>query len=277
MGDEEAELRSRCRGLCGKERADAGGEADRQNLGMVTGMAKKKGYSFRRFDNAVYRIFTSNLDNLRLFVSASEQLYEEAAEKLLKRARKASGELEKVEKEMTPLDMQKTKLSKSDEHLYESLDDKADDLLGKAMVSEMLEKSFKQFPKLVRRLSLVYLVTIFEAYISDIIEEILLVRPGALKPANKLNYAAYLNNKFDIDVSDLRVNAEAIVEIRATRHIHIHNKGIIDEKYIKQVKDSEFKFGDYRPVTQDYLKDSIDLVHRLAKFINEKVQEKYFS
>lgn len=270
-------------------------------------MAKKKEASPGRLGTEPYRTFESNLDKLAYFVGTTEQWYERQAKKLRKRATKASSELDRVELEMEQLVAAKTRLPKDEEQLLETLQDRASDLFDIEIFAPMEAELFHEFAEMIRQLSLVYLVAIFEAYVVDVIRDILLVCPDALKSGKKVTYeevlenreqvvtflaekevgellykafpdmAKYFNEKFNIDVSDSEVSTEAIVEILETRNIHIHNKGIVNRKYLKRVQDSKFKLGYYRPITQDYLKDAIDLVSRQARFINNKVQEKYFT
>jgi hypothetical protein len=48
------------------------------------------------------------------------------------------------------------------------------------------------------------------------------------------------------------VSEDALIEMRATRNIFTHNKGIVNEIYNSIVKDSKFKMDEYRKVDKEY-------------------------
>ena len=157
----------------------------------------------------------------------------------------------------------KPRLSKADEKLTGELGEKLDDLTDIDVFVPMEMKKFRQFTELVRILGLIYLVSIFEGYLVDIVREILLTRPDALKSGKQLtveeilaqgerkqiisyfaerevedlqydsfsNVVKYFEDKFKINLNNSGVSVESVTEILATRNIHIHNKGMVNQKF----------------------------------------------
>ena len=282
-----------------------GNEAE-VNILKVRTMAKRSFSS--NPDIGVYRIFESSLQKLAYFLGTTEGWYEKQVRVLGDRLRKARKELDQVEREMDGLG-EKSRSAKTDKRRLERLMDRADDLTDVHIFVPLERKLFRQFPELVRLLGLLYLVAIFESYLVDIVREILLTCPDALKSGRQftaeaiiklgeqkqiISYLAekevedllyksfpdvvnYFDKKFNINLNASGVSAELIVDILATRNIHVHNRGIVNQRYLELVRGSTLKLGAYKPVTREYLRDSIDTISTLVEFINTKVQRKYFA
>jgi len=262
-------------------------------------------------ENKIYRIFESNLHKLAYFLGTTEGWYEEQVRILAKQVRKARKELSQVEIKLDKLSekMDRSELSEVEQKQMDKLEDKAYELTDVDIFVPTEAKLFRQFTELIRVLGLSYLVTIFESYIADIVREILLTHPNILKSAKQftaetvldlggrkqiVRYLAekeieellyksfpdivnYFNRKFNINLSDSGVSVERIVEIMATRNIHVHNGGIVNRRYLESVKESKLKVGAYKSITSGYLKISFDLIIALVKFIDAEVQRKYFA
>jgi hypothetical protein len=273
----------------------------------VRTMAKKKLFASSP-DIEVYQTFESNLHKLAYFLGTTETWYEKQVRVLGNQLRKARGELDQVETEMDELG-EKSRLAKADERRLGKLMDRADDLTDIDIFVPQERKLFRQFPELVRVLGLLYLVAIFESYLVDIVREILLTCPDALKSGRQftaetiiklgeqkqiINYLAekeveklpyksfpavvnYFGKKFNINLNASGVLVENIVEILTTRNIHVHNRGIVNQQYLELVRGSTLKVGAYKSITRKYLRDSIDSISTLVEFINTEVQRKYFA
>ena len=268
-------------------------------------MARKKLFASSP-DIEVYRTFESNLTKLAYFLGTTERWYEKQVRVLGDRLRKARKELDQVEREMNGFG-EKSRLAKTDERRLERLMDRAEDLTDIHMFVPLERKLFRQFPELVRVLGLLYLVAIFESYLVDIVRAILLTCPDTLKSGRQftaetiiklgdqkqiISYLAeeevedlkgfsdvvsYFDEKFNINLNASGVSVENIVEILATRNIHVHNRGIVNQRYLKFVRGSTLKVRAYKPITREYLRDSIDSISTLVEFINTEVQGKYFA
>ena len=204
---------------------------------------------------------------------------------------------------------EKSRLAKTNKRRLERLMDRADDLTDVHIFAPLERKLFRQFPELIRVLGLLYLVAIFESYLVDIVREILLTCPDALKSGRQftaetimklgqqkqiISYLAekevddllyksfpdvvnYFDKKFRINLNASGVSGENIVEILATRNIHVHNRGTVNQRYLELVRGSTLKAGAYKSITRGYLRDSIDSISTLVEFINTEVRRKYFA
>ena len=207
-----------------------------------------------------YITFRSNFEKLALFLGTTEELLNKHVRILKWRARVARRDLPKLERQMEEF-LNKSKLSKAAEKRFNKIGSKIEDLADIDIFVPIQMKLLHQFPELNRILGLIYLVAVFEGYLSDIVREILLTHPEALKSNRQLtveevlaqggkkqmlNYlvekeiddllyksfpdvSKYFNEKFKINLNDSEIPAENVVEIQATRNIHIHNKGVVNE------------------------------------------------
>jgi hypothetical protein len=79
----------------------------------------------------------------------------------------------------------------------------------------------------------------------------------------------YLKDKAKLEFGDyFRVNYKAEIEqlqeILSRRNIIIHNGGRIDRKYLREVRNTEFKLNKMVSITPEYLRESVELLERLA-------------
>lgn len=209
-----------------------------------------------------FRIFNDNLLNITWFLATTENYYSRRVNKLRLRLRRSQSELPEIVKELDKLvsGIGTRKPTKVEENRIAELDDKVYELSDDHFVIPMLVGQFRQYPDLVRILGLIYLVTIYEGYLSDIKQEISSVRHDL----NRREFKAICKQP------------KKIIEITRTRNIHIHNKGIIDEKYLNLVRDNKWKDGMYKKITRKYLRDSIDSIRAHVEFIEGEVKRLYF-
>ncbi len=166
-----------------------------------------------------------------------------------------------------------------------------------------LEKDNIEHSQLISRLSVVYLVSILEACLRDTVRSLLLINKNPLKNEHrKLNtkeiiefgnidnlihsliddelygfskrsfkqQADYLKNHFDIDLFKSNVDVVRIDELKATRNLIIHNKGLVDQRYLDTVSKSSFELNDIRTIDSEYLASSINNVKQIIRFINKQ-------
>lgn len=255
-----------------------------------------------------YLTFDSNLYKLAYFLGTTEGYYAKQVRILGGQVQAARRELPQLEIQMDKF-LKKSRLSKTDEKWFAKIADKVDDLTDIDLFVPMDVKLFRQFAELIRILGLSYLVTIYEGYLMDIVREILLAHPDALKSGKHLtaeevltldgrkqivSYLAekeveelqhspfqkvleFFDDKFNINLNTSGVSAEKITEILATRNIHIHNKGMVNQRFRKLVKGSTLRVGTYKRVTSKYLKDSISYIRTIVKFIDTEAKTKYLA
>jgi hypothetical protein len=253
-----------------------------------------------------YVTFNSNMDKLAYFLVATEEMYDKQAKILRWRARAARNELPKLERQMDEF-LKKSGLSKADEKRFNKIGSRVEYLTDIDIFAPATLEQFRQFPEFFRILALSHLVTIFRGYLTDIVQEIFLAHPDALKSSKQLtseevlaqggwkqiiSYLAereaeevenssfpkvveYFGDKFNINLNASVVSPEQITEILATRNIHIHNKGIVNRHFLKLVKDSTFRLGAYKRITKTYFDNAASCVETIVRFIDFEVRAKY--
>jgi len=220
----------------------------------------------------------------------------------------ARKELPRLERQMDEF-LNKSRLSKADEKRFNKIGERVENLTDIDIFVPMEMKLFRQFPELMRVLGLSHLVTIFEGYLKDIIQEILLANPDALKSGKQLtteevltlsgrkrivSYLAekeieelqygsfekivkYFDDKFNINLNTPEVSPEQITEILATRNIHVHNKGMVNRRFQKLVKGSTLRLGAYKRITKAYLAYAIGCIKAIVWFIDTQARTKYLA
>jgi len=157
--------------------------------------------------------------------------------------------------------------------------------------SKLMPHFVSEFPRLLRQTSLVMVVAAFESFVMDSLRTVLDIKPKLLKvelnkkkrkkltnPTDlrreKLNRkmeqlaSDSIEKKFDFvrstcpDFDDKHLQTESVIEIFETRHIIVHNGGIVSQRYIQKIPKSDFAVDDERPIDDKYLRDS----HRTINF-----------
>jgi len=148
--------------------------------------------------------------------------------------------------------------------------------------------------------------TFLESYISDTLKEILISFPGKLesknikleslanhgstigvitemaeKYLNELNYKSFQDIikicskilQFDTNLDQELIGK--ITELKATRDIIIHNKGIVNETYLrKSAYHARGRDGDEILISADYLKDGVDLMIEFCDEFHKAIPDK---
>jgi len=261
-------------------------------------------------DTKSYKVFNSSLWNLAYFLGVTEKLFTTRVKTIKKNVRNVRIKLPQLENKLEELVEKSSthKLSSKEEDLLAKIDEKIYDYLDIDVLAPMEIKSYRQFVDLIRVFGLIYLVAIFKGYITDIVEEIFKIHPNIMKSTKPLSskikdiqfnhkqnnsdftekivrylesaryvdVANYFKTNFTIDLTKSGVESEKIIEIISSRNIHIHNKGIIDQRFCKNVMDSTLKKGTYKRITQNFLIDSIKNIDTIVKFIDSEVKNKLF-
>ena len=160
-------------------------------------------------------------------------------------------------------------------------------------------------PSFMCNLSLIYMVSLFEYYICDIIKYIYSKKIYLLKTGKKeLDYETilsfntmeelnehiiekeretigyksyedikkYFMNRFKIDFTKLK-NENSINPIFVTRNIIVHNRGVVNEKFLLRVHNSGYKLGDVVKINEEYLDKALRLLRSLNFYIDSCVKE----
>lgn len=135
----------------------------------------------------------------------------------------------------------------------------------------------------------IFLVTIFEAYIEDILTTIYQQRPDLLKRIagrqkdgdirervhqllnfKRLDYIGYtiltqnLEIPFDKICKSANTSSAELDIAKAIRNIHIHNQGKVDKRFLERTQLTTLQVGDLYPVTIEYLLDLKDKIYFVA-------------
>ena len=180
------------------------------------------------------------------------------------------------------------------------------DALTKVMLDA--EGNTAAYPNLTFRMSFVYLVALFDAFLADIFSEVVRARPTILKSSKKqisydrllefetfeamvefiasrelndLNYksikdqAEYYRDRFGVVIDDSSVSVSELVELRCTRNLLVHSNGIVNHIYLEQVSGSMYRSGDEVQVDAEYFGSAANSLGSVASFITAKLIEKH--
>jgi hypothetical protein len=168
----------------------------------------------------------------------------------------------------------------------------ADNPRSREVLSFALNNRIEQLKKYVDLsviMSFTYLMTTFDAKYIDVIktyfESISSTFPPEVTVDKKIMKFAYkslsrqiisLKENYDIDVEKTlgRDTIESLIEIRETRNIFVHNSGIVNRKYLDNVKAPPFVEGQYRVIDEPYLEKSKDLIQWLFNELTHQVRSK---
>src|SRR6185312_17359653 len=68
---------------------------------------------------------------------------------------------------------------------------------------------------------------------------------------------------------------DSIVELISTRNIIAHNRGFVDERYLRSVKNAKFKVGDCRKIEVDDLFNGLKLLNEVVFETDSKARRKF--
>lgn len=157
--------------------------------------------------------------------------------------------------------------------------------------------------------SIYQILTIIEAMLSDVTREIILRYPNKIggnkqvstkailksgslteihlhvvnKILNELSYKSPKDYAKDVEdylsINLLECNVfEKYVEIKATRDIYIHNRGIVNEVYIEKTRShSRAKIGQRLPVDVNYFMESYEICLSFTEWLEKEFHEKWHS
>lgn len=164
------------------------------------------------------------------------------------------------------------------------------------------------YPNLMFRMSFVYLVALFDAFLADIFSAVVKTRPKMLKSSkkqisyerlfefesyealveflagrelNELSYksmkdqAEYYRDRFGVALDESGIAVVELVELRAARNLLVHNNGLVNEIYLEQVPETTYKYGDDIQVDEDYFQQAAEKLDTVVEFIATKLIEKH--
>jgi len=175
-------------------------------------------------------------------------------------------------------------------------------------VMRSAKSSSSQYPDVTYRMSFVYLVALFDAFLSDVFSQVARARPNLLKSSkkqvsydkllefgsfealiefiasrelNELSYksmkdqADYYRDRFGVALDDSGVPVSELIELRSTRNLLVHNNGVVNQIYLELVPNSTYRAGDYVKLDASYFDQAVRSLKEVAAFITEKLIEKH--
>ena len=159
-----------------------------------------------------------------------------------------------------------------------------------------MRRDSTKYSNIFVKTNLVYLMSIYEHYLCKVQEIFYSKNPNNLTatPLTEIQKLATITNRLKkfsyksckkqlkaieinlkVDISSLFGDSlEQLEEIVATRNIIVHNHGFIDDKYLEIVPKSSLAIGEKRPLSIDYLEDSIRCVNMVLFNLIDNLREK---
>ncbi len=184
-----------------------------------------------------------------------------------------------------------------------------DKAMTEIIVGVMTKKNQMTFKyeNLIHIMTFIYSTAIFDALLIDLLKEILIQNENSMKSNKTLtiqkilehnNFESlkehilnkellefgfksfkdqqkYFVDKFNFDFANSIEIFDGASEIIETRNVHVHNRGVINSIYLENIKKTDFKFGDYRQIDEDYLEKSRDNLHYTINVLIEQSLEKF--
>lgn len=70
-------------------------------------------------------------------------------------------------------------------------------------------------------------------------------------------------------------HSDAVIELIATRNVIAHNRGVVDERYLRTVQNPRFGLGEVRKLEVDDLLSALALLHRIVAETDQCAAEKF--
>lgn len=231
-------------------------------------------------------------------------------------------------------DRQREKWAKMKDHLADSIraheggdpapeaprfDDDSDDSVVLRLKDEEVQTMLDIFDKiaqlssrfdpLLRNMALIYLMALWEAFVSDLMHIMFCHRPEMMKSGANITYEellkhasmddlvtflasrevrkdsyattgdrlAFLAGRLRVDFDSMAdLSIDDLVEMDARRNLLVHNGGIVNRDYMKLVPDTSYAIGDEIGVDEKYWQRSYDIASRSAIGIVRCVLEAFF-
>lgn len=129
-------------------------------------------------------------------------------------------------------------------------------------------KGYKDFPENLIMFIIIFSVSLFEFYIDSIVENINKNKSDKPRGMNKkIKHIKGNLNNIPKELSNYNSNINEIVNIR---HVLIHNDGIIDEEFMKRVKNTEYEMGDKITLEKSLMHEVINNLHNYMTILDRE-------
>lgn len=174
---------------------------------------------------------------------------------------------------------------------------------------ELIRGYTDTYPELTVRMSFVYLVALFDAYLIDVFYQVILHRPEILKSGKQLTYeklldfpsreamieflakrelnelsykplgeqVRYYEDRFGVSLEASGTPTELLVQIRATRNLLVHNNGVVNHIYLEQLPASRARLGARVKVSFEYLSMAVSALGKVSDHVAATLIKKHSS
>lgn len=174
----------------------------------------------------------------------------------------------------------------------------------------LARKTFAKVQSVIRPMSFIYIMAVWDAFMLDTARQILQVHPQyAFELNRKVNsediwqsasievvrsqiiadalrqldfepksLVDVFNRYWGIDIERAGVSVDELKELTARRNIWVHNSGVVNKDYIELVgsPDSQYVLGDKADITQAYFARAVKALTQVGKYVHEKARVKHY-
>lgn len=166
----------------------------------------------------------------------------------------------------------------------------------------------RRYPTMLLNASFIYLVALFDAFVSDSLTAVLRARPEMLRSNRKLSYetilaatdrddliahmaerevgefayqsfrakSSYLRDRFGIEMpSPEEADLDTVVERLARRNLLVHNNGFVNSAYLDSVRQDPPVVGKQLEVTEPYFNVAAQEFIAMARHLTRTLTEKF--
>lgn len=253
--------------------------------------------------------------NLRIVISGAHKIYSDSVAILSAYVRDIDGAIKKIQADRDTLVNKLVAVRAGEPYpipnppgeklITLKLSDEQADLIIDAM--KLAQSHAENYPNLAFRMSFVYLIALFDAFLTDIFEAVVKNRPEMLKSKKQISYekllefssleslveylakrelnelsykslkdqADYYQDRFGISLGDSGVSLDVLVELRAARNLLVHNNGVVNHIYLEQVPHSSYSLGESIKVDSSYFVSAVKSLSKVVAHIVAKLTEKH--
>lgn len=163
------------------------------------------------------------------------------------------------------------------------------------------------YPGLALRMSFVYLVALFDAFLTDAFEAVIHQRPEMLKSKKQISYeklldfssldslveymakremnelsyksikeqAEHYRDRFGVSLEASGVSLPVLVELRAARNLLVHSNGVVNHIYLEQVAATSYALGESIVVERTYFDSAVQSLNKVAAHVANALAEKH--
>ena len=126
-------------------------------------------------------------------------------------------------------------------------------------ISDFIKYLYLKYPKKYLDNQTICFSEISQSNISEIREKII---DREIDEMMRKSYAEWFNlfAEHNINLECCKEECDFLCEIYATRNIIIHNSGFVNEQYLKNVKSTDYKFGEKVKINDDFIKKSFECI-----------------